>query len=61
MKKDVWRELSPDFPTAYWDDHLRKPSVRKNRSVVALIALAIFGNLPYNAILQCVLYSAVLN
>ncbi|VDD96280.1 unnamed protein product [Enterobius vermicularis] len=31
LTKELWQELSPFWPEAYWDDWLRKQEVRKNR------------------------------
>lgn len=34
LSKELWEELSPGFPAAYWDDWMRKPEVRKSRSCI---------------------------
>ncbi|CAB3399781.1 unnamed protein product [Caenorhabditis bovis] len=34
LTKSLWEELSPIFPSSYWDDWMRSPSVRKNRSCI---------------------------
>ncbi|EFO82893.1 CRE-GLY-12 protein [Caenorhabditis remanei] len=34
LSRELWDELSPGFPAAYWDDWMRKPEVRKNRSCI---------------------------
>lgn len=31
LTKELWQELSPSWPEAYWDDWLRQKDVRKNR------------------------------
>ena len=31
---DVWAELAPKWPEAYWDDWLREPAQRKNRQIL---------------------------
>ncbi|WKY16163.1 hypothetical protein Q1695_001111 [Nippostrongylus brasiliensis] len=32
LRKELWSELSPNFPEIYWDDWMRKSEVRKGRS-----------------------------
>uniref|UniRef100_A0A1I7TWE5 Alpha-1,3-mannosyl-glycoprotein 2-beta-N-acetylglucosaminyltransferase n=1 Tax=Caenorhabditis tropicalis TaxID=1561998 RepID=A0A1I7TWE5_9PELO len=34
LSRKLWEELSPGFPAAYWDDWMRKPEIRKNRSCI---------------------------
>lgn len=34
LSRELWEELSPGFPAAYWDDWMRKPEVRKSRSCI---------------------------
>uniref|UniRef100_A0A8R1I006 Alpha-1,3-mannosyl-glycoprotein 2-beta-N-acetylglucosaminyltransferase n=1 Tax=Caenorhabditis japonica TaxID=281687 RepID=A0A8R1I006_CAEJA len=34
LTKKLWNELSSGFPAAYWDDWMRRPEIRKNRSCV---------------------------
>lgn len=34
LTADLWKELSPNWPEAYWDDWLRRQDVRKNRACV---------------------------
>ncbi|CAI5454006.1 unnamed protein product [Caenorhabditis angaria] len=34
LTKEIWAELSEQFPISYWDDWMRKPEVRKNRSCI---------------------------
>ncbi|KAL3119014.1 hypothetical protein niasHT_003797 [Heterodera trifolii] len=34
MTKDFWDELRPKWPRAFWDDFLREPEQRKNRSCI---------------------------
>lgn len=31
ISAETWKELSPIWPEAYWDDWLRKQEIRKNR------------------------------
>ena len=32
MTRDLWNELGPKWPDAYWDDWLRDPAQRKGRA-----------------------------
>ncbi|UMM42413.1 hypothetical protein L5515_018252 [Caenorhabditis briggsae] len=34
LSRELWEELSPGFPVAYWDDWMRKPEIRKSRSCI---------------------------
>ncbi|XP_055749294.1 alpha-1,3-mannosyl-glycoprotein 2-beta-N-acetylglucosaminyltransferase-like [Salvelinus fontinalis] len=34
LLKDVWAELEPKWPTAFWDDWMRHPEQRKERSCI---------------------------
>lgn len=34
LTKDVWQELEPKWPKAYWDDWIRQPAQRKNRACI---------------------------
>jgi alpha-1,3-mannosyl-glycoprotein beta-1,2-N-acetylglucosaminyltransferase len=47
MTKDLWNELGPQWPTGFWDDWIRDPERRKNRSCirpeVSRTAMTAFG------------------
>lgn len=34
LTKEVWQELEPKWPKAYWDDWIRQPDQRKNRACI---------------------------
>ncbi|XP_034951613.1 alpha-1,3-mannosyl-glycoprotein 2-beta-N-acetylglucosaminyltransferase isoform X2 [Chelonus insularis] len=34
LTRDLWMELSPKWPKAYWDDWIRQPEQRNNRSCI---------------------------
>ena len=34
ITRDLWREVAPKWPKAYWDDWLREPPQRKNRDCI---------------------------
>ncbi|XP_033209026.1 alpha-1,3-mannosyl-glycoprotein 2-beta-N-acetylglucosaminyltransferase [Belonocnema kinseyi] len=34
LKRDLWLELAPKWPRAYWDDWIRQPEQRKNRACI---------------------------
>ncbi|CDQ84158.1 unnamed protein product [Oncorhynchus mykiss] len=34
LLKDIWAELEPKWPTAFWDDWMRHPEQRKERSCI---------------------------
>uniref|UniRef100_A0A3P9ABF5 Alpha-1,3-mannosyl-glycoprotein 2-beta-N-acetylglucosaminyltransferase n=1 Tax=Esox lucius TaxID=8010 RepID=A0A3P9ABF5_ESOLU len=34
LRKDVWAELEPKWPAAFWDDWMRHPEQRKERSCI---------------------------
>ena len=34
LTRRVWEELSPKWPSAYWDDWLREPQQRRGRQII---------------------------
>uniref|UniRef100_A0A0N4ZRH0 Alpha-1,3-mannosyl-glycoprotein 2-beta-N-acetylglucosaminyltransferase n=1 Tax=Parastrongyloides trichosuri TaxID=131310 RepID=A0A0N4ZRH0_PARTI len=34
LTNDLWKELSPKWPKGFWDDWIRKPEYRKNRTCI---------------------------
>ncbi|XP_011503694.1 PREDICTED: alpha-1,3-mannosyl-glycoprotein 2-beta-N-acetylglucosaminyltransferase [Ceratosolen solmsi marchali] len=34
LTRNLWQELSPKWPKSYWDDWIREPEQRKNRSCI---------------------------
>ena len=34
MTSKLWEELGPQWPLAFWDEWLRKPEIRKDRSCI---------------------------
>lgn len=34
LKRNLWDELEPIWPAAYWDDWMRRAEQRKNRACI---------------------------
>lgn len=47
MTKNLWDELGPQWPTGFWDDWIRDPARRQNRSCIrpelSRTAMTMFG------------------